>query len=160
MEEKVIVNKRPKSPGLAGVISFFLPTCGALYNGQILKWLIYLLTFAVLVTMQDHHQIQPFIGLILGAFYIYQLVDAVQTAKAINRRALSEEKEAEAEGIEEIPPVFKAGSIFWGIFLMALGGIFLFANFEIIDYGSVFDLWPVAVIVIGVKLIVDYFIRK
>ncbi|MFB0564607.1 MAG: LiaI-LiaF-like domain-containing protein [Candidatus Aminicenantaceae bacterium] len=161
MEEKVIVHKRPpKSPGLAGVISFFFPSFGALYNGQILKWIVYLIIFAVLITMQEHGEIQPFFGLILAAFYIYQIVDAVQTSKAINRRAISEEKGEAEEKIEEIPQAFKSGSIFWGAFLMALGIVFLLANFEVIDYSTVFDFWPLAVIVIGIKLVLDYFSRK
>ena len=29
------------------------------------------------------------------------------------------------------------------------------ANFEIISYDALFDFWPIAVIVVGLKLVVD-----
>lgn len=161
MEEKVVVQKKPpKSPALAGVIAGFFPSFGALYNGQFLKWIIFFLIFAGLVTMQQYEELQPFLGLTLAAFYIYQIVEAVRTAKEINRLALVEEKEEKVSKVEEIPPAFKGGSIFWGAFLLVLGVIFLLANFEVLSYESIFDLWPLAIVVIGVKLIVDYMLRK
>jgi membrane-bound ClpP family serine protease len=58
---------------------------------------------------------------------------------------------------EEFPELVKAGSIFWGAVLIVLGAILLLANFEVISYDTVFDFWPVAVIIIGVKLVADYF---
>ena len=39
---------------------------------------------------------------------------------------------------------------------MALGVVFLLGNFDIIDYDRIFDFWPVIIIVIGLKMIVDY----
>lgn len=161
MEEKIIVHKKPpKSPGLAGVIAGFFPSFGALYNGQYLKWIIFFLIFAGFITMQRYEELQPFVALTFAAFYIYQIVDAVRTAKEINRITLAEEKEEKVAKVEEIPQVFKAGSVFWGAFLIALGAIFLLANFEIIEYETLFDLWPLAIVAIGLKLIVDFFTRK
>ena len=154
MEEKVIVKKPPKSPALAGILSFFFPGTGAFYNRQILKGLIFILIFAGLVSMQSRGNAQPFIALILAGFYIYQIIDAVQTSKIINRRALTGEEVAEE--VEEFPQEVKAGSVFWGIVLIALGGILLLANFDVISYDAVFDFWPIVVIIIGVKLVADY----
>ena len=160
MEEKVIAQKKPpKSPALAGVLSGFIPGTGALYNGQILKGIVFLITFPGLITMQQHGSAQPFVALLLAGFYIYQIIDAIQTAKLINRIALKE-GEAEEEKIEEFPKAVKAGSVFWGAFLMGLGGIFLLANFEVLSYGTIFDFWPLAVIAVGIKLVVDYFSKK
>jgi len=68
-----------------------------------------------------------------------------------------EEEEIE---IEEFPQLVKAGSVFWGIVLLALGVILLLANFDVIDYGTLFDFWPVLVIVIGLKFIIDYATKK
>lgn len=158
MEEKVVVVKRPpKSPALAGLLSFFFPTTGALYNGQFTKFFILLIIFAGLVTMQTSGEGQPFAGLILGGFYFYQIFDAIQTAKAINRRALRIKGDEEEEKAEEIPQALKSGSVFWGVVTMALGVILLLANFDIISYDRVWDFWPVVVIIIGLKLIADYF---
>ncbi len=44
--------------------------------------------------------------------------------------------------------------------MIALGGIFLLGNFDVIDFDRLWDFWPVIVIVIGVKMISDYFSRK
>jgi hypothetical protein len=110
------------------------------------------------VTIQTTGQGQPFWGLMLAGFIIYQIFDSIQTSNNINRRVLQEEEEAVE--VEEIPDFMKTGSIFWGIILMALGAIFLLANFEILDYDVIFKFWPVAVIIIGVKLVVDYAAKK
>lgn len=156
MEEKIVVKRPPKSPFLAGVLAFFFPFgIGQIYNRQVLKGLIFLIVFAGLVTMQTTGEGQPFLGIILGGFYIYQIIDAVQTSNRINRRYLLGEEEVEKE--EEFPEALKAGSVFWGAVLIVLGGILLLANFEVISYDTVFDFWPVAVIVIGAKLVADYF---
>lgn len=158
MDDKVVVKRPPKSPALAGILAFFFPTTGALYNAQFLKFFVFLIAFAGLVTLQTTGEGQPFAGLILGGFYFYQLFDAIGTARAINRLALSGEEVEEAK-VEEFPLVVKTGSIFWGLVLMALGGMFLLANFDVISYDRVWDYWPIVVIVIGVKLIADYIIN-
>jgi hypothetical protein len=156
-EEKIVVKRPPRSPALAGILAAFLPFgVGAFYNRQIYKGFMFLLIFAGIVTMNSYGAGQPFWGLILAGFYFYQIFDAVQEAKRFNRIAL-EGKDIEDERIEDIPELVKTGSIFWGIVLIALGGLFLLANFDIVSYDFIWDFWPLAVIVIGLKLILDYF---
>ncbi len=159
MEEKVVVKKPPKSPALAGVLSGFFPFgVGAFYNSQPVKGLIYLVAFAALVSLQDVGSAQPFVGLLLAGFYVYQIIDSIQSASRINRRALTGEEVEEVK--EEVPQFVKTGSIFWGIILIALGVVLLLANFEVIDYGALLDYWPVVLVVVGVKLVADYLTRK
>jgi len=160
MEEKIII-KRPKSPFLAGVLSFFFPGSGALYNRQPVKGIVYILTVIVLITMLAHGEGSPvFLALLLGGFCLYQFFDAIMTARDINRRALLG-KEVEEFKIEEVPEAIKSGSVFWGAVLMCLGAILLLANFDLlIDYGTIFDLWPLVVIIIGLKFITDYFSKN
>jgi len=102
MEEKIIIQKRPpKSPAAAGILAGLFPFgIGAMYNGQFLKGIIYLFIFAGLATMQGHGNGQPFFGLVLAGFYFYQIIEAVQSANAINRRALTG-KEDESVKIED-----------------------------------------------------------
>jgi hypothetical protein len=162
MEEKIIIQKRPpKSPAAAGILAGLFPFgIGPMYNGLYLKGLIYLFIFAGLVTAQRYGHGQPFFGLILAGFYFYQIIDSVQTAGAINRRALTG-KEDETVGIEsQILEPAKSGSIFWGVVLIALGGLLLMANFDVISYERLFDFWPLAVIGLGLKMVVDYYIRS
>ncbi|UCE21385.1 MAG: hypothetical protein JSV46_03945 [Candidatus Aminicenantes bacterium] len=159
MEEKVVITRPPKSPALAGILTFFFPFgVGAFYNSQPIKGFVYLLVFAGLVTIQGRGDAQPFMGIILGGFYIYQIIDSIYTSKNINRRALTGEEVEEVK--EELPEFVKTGSVFWGIVLLALGGILLLANFDVISYDTVFDFWPLVIIVVGVKLVADYVTKK
>lgn len=159
MEEKVVITRPPKSPTLAGILSFFFPFgVGAFYNSQPIKGFVYLLVFAGLVTVQSHGDAQPFMGILLGGFYIYQIIDSIYTSNNINRRTLTGEDVEEVK--EELPEFVRTGSVFWGIVLLALGGILLLANFDVISYDTVFDFWPLVIIVVGVKLVADYVTKK
>jgi Domain of unknown function (DUF5668)/Family of unknown function (DUF5683) len=159
MTDRIVIQKRPpKSGAAAGILSAIFPGIGQIYNGQYVKGVLFLAIFTGLVTMQPHAG-QPFQALMLAGFYIFQIIEAVQSSKEINRLALGENGAP-----APLPPApaapAKSGSAFWGIVLMALGGIFLLGNFEIIDYDRIFDFWPVIVIVIGLKMIADYFTKK
>ncbi len=160
MTDKIIIEKKPyKSPALAGILSG-LPGLGAIYNGQYAKGFLFILIFAGLISMADH-AVGPFPGLLLAGFIFFAIVEAVQTAKAINRRALLDngvEKEATLE--KELAKIGPSGSVFWGIVLIVLGVIFLLGNFDVINYDRIWDFWPLAVIIVGLKLIVDYFAKK
>jgi TM2 domain-containing membrane protein YozV len=161
MEEKVVVKSTPKSPFLAGVLAFFFPFgAGQLYNNQYRKALVFFFIFAGLVTLNAQGDAgQPFLGLTLAGFYFYQLFDAVQTSGRINRKMLQGEEEIEET--EEIPEFVKTGSIFWGIVLIALGAMLIFANFELMSYDTVFEfLIPFSILVIGVKLVVDHYTKS
>lgn len=159
MADPIPTEKRPsKSPAVAGLLSAFLPGAGALYNGLYTKGILYILIFAGLITMQDRGG-QPFFGLMLAAFYFFQIIDSVNNSKAINKTAAG----GSTSPGEPVPAPLSpspSGSIFWGVLMMALGGIFLLGNFDVIDFDRLWDFWPVIVIVIGVKMISDYFSRK
>jgi TM2 domain-containing membrane protein YozV len=160
VQEKVVLPRPRKSPILAFLLSFFFPFgVGPFYNGEVVKGLVYLVIFAGLVTMQQHGDAQPFAGIVLGAFYIFQIIDSVNVANKINRQAVLGGGVEEEETIVSSEAV-TAGSIFWGVLLIALGGILLLGNFNIISYETIFDFWPAVVIVIGGKLIFDYVSKK
>jgi hypothetical protein len=150
-DNKVVPQRSMKSPGFAGVLGMFPFGVGALYNGQYTKALLHLVIFSGLVHMQGRGGGQPFIGLDLAGFIVYQFFDNIQSAKAINAAAAGQAVAVD-QALPEIP---SQGSIFWGVVLIALGGLLILANFEIINYDTLFDFWPVAVIVLGFKLVVD-----
>jgi hypothetical protein len=160
MTEKIIIEKKPyKSPALAGILSG-LPGLGAIYNGQYAKGFLFILIFAGLISMSDHAR-GPFPGLLLAGFIFFAIIEAVQTAKNINRQALLENGTEKESGFEkELLKIGPSGSVFWGIVLLVLGGIFLLGNFDVINYDRIWDFWPVVVIIVGLKLIVDYFAKK
>jgi hypothetical protein len=162
MTDSNVVPKHPtKSPVAAGILSGFFPGTGALYNAQYSKGILYMMIFAGLISMQDHGG-QPFFALLLAGFYIFQIIDSVNSAKAINRvasgEAVPEGAAAESAPLAIVPS--PGNSIFWGALLMALGVIFLLGNFDVINYDRLWDFWPVIVIVIGIKMIADYFSKK
>ncbi|MGB7296251.1 MAG: DUF5668 domain-containing protein [Candidatus Aminicenantales bacterium] len=160
VQEKVVLPKPRKSPVLAFLLSFFFPFgVGPFYNGELVKALIYLVVFAGLVTMQPQGGAQPFAGILMGAFYIFQIIDSVNVANKINRRAFLG-GDVEEEDTTISTEAVTAGSIFWGVLLIALGGILLLGNFEVISYKTIWDFWPAVVIVIGAKLIFDYLSKK
>ena len=165
MTDKIIIqNRPPKSPAAAGILSGFFPGAGQLYNGEAPKALLFFLIFAGCISMMPRGP-HPFLPLIFAGFYIYQIIDAVQTAKAINLKALGEAAargrrpdRAPAAASRPPAPVQAAGpegSVFWGLLLMAIGVIFLLANFDILQLERILDFWPVAVILIGLKIIFD-----
>ncbi|MCW1923229.1 GYF domain-containing protein [Luteolibacter arcticus] len=64
----------PKNPGVAAVLSFFVPGLGQIYNGQIgIGLVLCILTFALYFTI--------ILGLVLHLHLVY---DAYQTATKIN----------------------------------------------------------------------------
>jgi hypothetical protein len=52
-------------------------------------------------------------------------------------------------------PSKRSHGILWGLFLMALGGVFLLDRFGILGLPSVWRLWPTVLVVIGVNHLFD-----
>jgi hypothetical protein len=74
------------SPGLAGVLGAIPFGVGAIYNGQYTKGLVHLGIFVALVValssnVADYWYI--ILGIGMGFFVVYQILDAVHTARAI-----------------------------------------------------------------------------
>jgi hypothetical protein len=155
MEERTVIQPRPpKSPAAAAILSIFFPCgVGALYNGLKNKALIQLLIPFGLIYALARGGNGIVFGLSLGIFYFYQIFDNVQSARAINDAA---NRINPATSVDQgLPELVPSGSIFWGLFLIALGVLLILANFEIILYEDLFRFWPVAVIVIGLKLVAE-----
>ena len=159
VQEKLVVPKPRKSPFFAGFLSAIFPFgVGAFYNGETVKGLIYLVVLAGLVSLQDHGGSQPFAGLLLAGFYFFQIIDSVSVANRINRRAVAGGEVAEEETLPA--EAIQSGSVFWGILLILVGAVLLLGNFGVISYRAIFDFWPVVVIIIGAKLVYDYYSRN
>ncbi|MGD0781647.1 MAG: DUF5668 domain-containing protein [Candidatus Aminicenantales bacterium] len=166
MTDKIYIqNRPPKSPAAAGILSGFFPGAGQLYNGEAPKALIFFLIFAGCISMMPRGPM-PFLPLVFAGFYVYQIIEAIQTANAINRKVLNEMAAGTGAGVTapSAPPApAKAptpGSAFWGSLLIGLGVVFLLANFDVIAIDRIWDFWPVLVIVIGLKMIFDYSRKK
>src|SRR6202048_4729547 len=74
------------NPALAGVLAGFFPFgVGAVYTGQYAKGLAHLVIFTlcILGTRSGNETMCTIFGLGIAAFYVYQIIDAVRTARAI-----------------------------------------------------------------------------
>jgi len=74
-----VVVRQGGSPGLAALLSL-IPGVGQMYNEQYAKGLVFVLIFAALIQLTDH--VSGMFGLLIGGFYIYQIIDAYKTAEA------------------------------------------------------------------------------
>jgi TM2 domain-containing membrane protein YozV len=155
MDEKVVIQQKPpKSTAAAAILSVIFPGLGALYNGLITKGVLYIVIFAGLISIQDSPGGQPFKALILAGFYLFQIVEAINNAKSINLAAAGQKPEGPLQA-EFLPEILPSGSIFWGAVLMVIGVLSILANFDVVRWETLWDFWPLAVIVIGLKLVFD-----
>src|SRR5947199_7007490 len=75
------------NPALAGILAGFFPIgVGAVYTGQYAKGLSHLAIMVLMIIIQSSDvpwYVHTVLGIGMGFFYIYQIIDAVRTAKAL-----------------------------------------------------------------------------
>ncbi len=146
------------NPAVAGILAGFFPFgVGAVYTGQYAKGLAHLAIFAALIagcSAADNGHSEA-LGVICGFgiafFWVYQVIDAVRSAKAIQMS-------------EPIPDPFGLGATFGGgtkieaskipmgaIVLILLGVIFLLNTLGLTEFG-LDRFWPLILIALGVWL--------
>jgi len=157
-------------PAVAGILAGFFPFgVGAVYCGQYAKALAHLLIFVGLIWGADHGgPLEPLFGLGIAFFYVYQIIDAVRSAKAIQQgqpapdpfglgRALSG-TDTDRMDASKIPTasivLIGLGILFllnttgifnlefnriWPIFLIALGGWLLAVRLGILGHDPAYD---------------------
>src|ERR1700741_2651526 len=78
------INSGP-NPTVAGILAGFFPFgVGAVYCGQYAKGLAHLLIFVGLILGMDQSSpLDPICAFAFAFFYVWQIIDAVRTAKAI-----------------------------------------------------------------------------
>jgi TM2 domain-containing membrane protein YozV len=160
----VITPSSGPNPALAGVLAGFFPFgVGAVYTGQYAKGLAHLVIFTLLVlgASSGSETMGTVFGLGIAGFYIYQIFDAVRTARAIQ--------------LGQAPPdPFGLGTTFSSGFssstssgdrmdvskvpvgalvLIGLGVVFLLHTLDIWDF-SARRVWPLVLIAIGGFLLV------
>jgi hypothetical protein len=142
------------NPALAGMLSIF-PGIGAVYSGQYVKGLVHLFVFILLCvgSGQSKDPLDTVFGLLATGFYIYQIVDAVKSAKAIQAGQPAPDPFGLATmfspGTERMD--FTRGVPTGALILIGLGVLFLLHNLDIwfLEVGT---LWPVLLIGLGLWL--------
>ena len=135
-----------KTPAVAAALSM-IPGLGLLYIGYALKGISYMLIMAALIVLQVHASGNEHIvyGLLIGGFYIYQIFDAHNEARKI-----------EKYGRE----IGQQSTLFNAITILTLGILFQLAELHIVSYRKLSRFWPMIIIAIGIKIIVDYIANK
>jgi Domain of unknown function (DUF5668)/B-box zinc finger len=141
------------NPALAGILAIF-PGVGAVYNGQYAKGLAHLVVFVLLViganAADSEHStaLGVFCGLGIAFFVIYQIFDAVRSAKAIQLA-------------QPAPDPFGLAATFGGgakietskipigaIVLILVGVLFLLHTMGLTEFG-LDRYWPLILIFLG-----------
>ena len=143
------------NPALAGILAGIFPFgVGAVYTGQYAKGLAHLVIFTLLVlgASSGSEAMGMVCGIGIAGFYIYQIIDAVRTARAIQMG-------------QPPPDPFGLGTTFstglsssdrmdaskvpvGALVLIGLGVIFLLHTLDIWDF-SPHRVWPLILIGIG-----------
>lgn len=127
-----------RSPAAAFWLSL-LPGLGHIYLGLVSKGAVFALLTVGLIEMIDSGA--DSFGILVPIYWIFVMLDAHRSALAINRGDVSGDT------------FTGAGAKWWGGSLIGLGVLFLLYNFGLFDFDWLWQFWPLALIVIGIKLI-------
>lgn len=137
-----------KSPVLAGFLSF-LPGAGQVYVGHYVAGFTNVLVIASLITLLDSsavHRAEPFFGLLLTFFWIFNILDAARRARLYNLYATG--------GTEERVPT--DSPLVGGVLLAILGLVLTLTITFDVDLDWLGNVWPLAVLGAGIYLIFRY----
>ena len=143
------------NPAVAGILAGFFPIgVGAVYTGQYAKGLSHLVIMVLLILGVSSNLPWPMItglGIAIGFFYVYQIIDAIRSAKAIQMG----EPAPDPFGLAS---TFGAGEKFDGTkvpggaaVLIGLGVLFLLHTAGVLEFG-IDRFWPLILIGLGVWL--------
>jgi hypothetical protein len=138
------------NPAVAGILAGFFPFgVGAVYCSQYAKGLAHLLVFALLIFGADHSGNWDWLfGIGIAFFYVYQIIDAVRTAKALQMGQPAPDPMGLGQTFS-MGEKFDSGKIPIGaVVLIGLGVLFLLHTMGIMEYG--FErFWPLIIVFLG-----------
>ncbi len=142
-----------KNPGLAALISALFPGSGLFYAGNYTKGFSYMLLFTLIIVLLvnsavdgRHSMIAEIVvfSLLLAGFYVFQIIDSFNEVKKMGIEKTSKD--------EFSTDVSLTGSVI----ILILGVLFLLRNMHVLTYKIIIKLWPLLIIGIGLKMIVEY----
>ena len=138
------------NPAVAGILAGFFPFgVGAVYTSQYAKGLAHLLIFAGLIWGMNHGGHWDFIfGITFAFFYVYQIIDAVRSAKAIQTGQPAPDPFGLGQALGAGEKFDTAKIPIGAIVLIALGVLFLLRTSGLFEFD--FDrVWPLLLIALG-----------
>ena len=141
-----------KSPLLATLLSL-MPGLGQIYVGYYQQGFINMFVVAGTIAILSSSVMrgaEPFFGVFISFFWIYQMIDANRRAQHYNKVMAGMDGEKVPEGFEM--PTTK-GSMLGGAVLILIGILFILdLNFDI-SMEWVENWWPLILILVGVNLV-------
>ncbi len=141
------------NPTVAGILGGIFPFgVGAVYTGQYAKGLAHLGIFVLLIVMVSTNEpwfMHLFFALCLGFFVVYQIADAVRTARALQTGQPAPDPFALGQTFSPGQKVDTSKLPLGAVILIGLGVLFLLQNILNFDIG---DFWPLVLIGLGVWL--------
>jgi hypothetical protein len=136
---------------VAGILAGFFPFgVGAVYTGQYAKGLAHLLIFVgLIIGMDQGSPLDTFCAFAFAFFYVWQIIDAVRTAKAIELGQPPPDPMGLGQAFSMGEKVDTSKIPIFAIVLIGLGGVFLLQTLGVFTY-SVGNLWPIFLILLGV----------
>ncbi len=138
------------NPAVAGILAGFFPFgVGAVYCSQYAKGLAHLLIFIMLIFGANHAGSWDWLfGLGIAFFYVYQIVDAVRTAQAIQAGQPAPDPMGLGQTFS-MGDKFDTGKVPTGaVLLIVLGVLFLLHTMGVFEYG--FErYWPLILVFLG-----------
>ncbi len=141
-------NQFHKSPSAAAWLSL-MPGMGQIYVGHLISGFINIAIVAAIITMLSSghaHRMEPFMAMFLAFFWVFNMFDAAGKARAYNRQVAGKE---EMESPTDSPLV-------GGIVLLILGAFLTLTITFNMDLEWIEPLWPVAILLVGIYLIMKY----
>ena len=138
------------SPPLAFVLGF-IPGVGAIYNGQYVKGLIHVACIGLAISILNSGSagtVEPLVGLMLTAFWIYMPFEAFHTAR-YRRSGKPVDAMSSLIHIPGSGTKFPAGPII----LIALGILLLLDNLGLFELRRALRYWPALLIAAGVYML-------
>lgn len=141
------------NPTVAGILAGFFPFgVGAVYTGQYAKGLAHLLVFVGLIVGLDQGDpIDTICGIAFAFFYVWQIIDAVRTAKALQAGLPAPDPLGLGQAFGGGEKVDTAKIPVAAVVLIGLGALFLLQTMGVFAF-SVGRIAPVLCILLGVWL--------
>jgi len=138
------------NPTVAGILAGIFPFgVGAVYTGQYAKGLAHLGIFVLLIVMEASDVpwfMHMFLGIGIAFFVVYQIADAVRTARAIQTGQPAPDPFGLGQTFSPGGKVDNSKIPFGAVVLILLGVLFLLQTTMDFNFGH---LWPVILIGIG-----------
>jgi hypothetical protein len=139
------------NPALAGILAGFFPFgVGAVYCGQYAKGLAHLIVFTLLIigASSGSDVAGTLFGIGIAFFYVYQIIDAVRSARALQMGQPAPDPFGLAQTFGAGDKLSKTQIPTGAVVLIIIGIFFLLKNAGLFDF-DIHRIWPIFLIALG-----------